>query len=151
MQFKAAVQALSILQGAYRPGLQALAETDRNRITCKNTRALRGSVNLDEVLANSHPNDARWDYGIGLEMTNSSDRVVWVEVHPASSSHVQVVIDKGHWLLAFLKDFKWPLKELPHQLIWVASGKVRILANSPQRRKLALAGIHFAGERLHLE
>ncbi len=150
MRFKAAVQAIPLLKPAYRSGLQALLPADRERITCKNTRALRGSIYLDKAVEEDYPNDPRWDYGIGIDATKGSDRVVWVEVHPASSSHVQEVIDKWKWLLAFLEKHTWPFSSSQQEFMWIASGTVSIPKNSPQRRKLALAGIKFVGRVLRL-
>jgi hypothetical protein len=150
MRFKKAVRETTGLEHAYRKGLQALSEADRNRIKCAKPRALTGSLNLDETLAESRPNDSRWDYGIGLVAAHNADRVVWVEVHPASSSHIQQVIDKHVWLLRFLNADAPLLDKLPPAFVWVASGRVCIPASSPQRRRLAQLGIRFAGEMLRL-
>jgi hypothetical protein len=150
MRFKSAIKEISILKSAYRTGLKALSVADRKRIFCKNTHILRGSIYFDKVLAIDYPNDPRWDYGIGIDTKKGSDRVIWVEVHPASSSHVQGVIEKSKWLKEFLEQYEWPFTEQQQEFVWIASGKVSILLGSPQRRKLALAGIRFAGSNLLL-
>lgn len=147
--FQHAVQQTSGLEGAFHPGLQALLEIDRNRIQCVETRRIAGSVNLDIALSEHRPNEPRWDYGIGLCDTHA-DRIAWVEVHPASSQHVKEVLDKQAWLKRWLTDSAPLLKQMPAKFIWIASGKVSLQSNSPQRRRLAKAGIQFAGRRYNL-
>jgi len=46
MQFAYAVRNTDELKQAFRPGLQALSDTDQKRIACRDTRKLAGSVNL---------------------------------------------------------------------------------------------------------
>ena len=150
MRFREAVEKTEGLAEAYRPGLRALKNVDRGRIVCRNTRNLAGSVNLDEALSDSHPNDPRWDYGIGIRNSRGSDRVTWVEVHPASSSHVQDVLSKFAWLKQWLKSSAPLLNGILAEYVWVASGSVHIPPNSPQRRKLSSKGIRFVGERLRV-
>ncbi len=150
MRFKNAVEKTEGLAEAYRLGLRALKKTHRERITCKNTTNLSGSVDLDEALCDSHPDDPRWDYGIGIRDSQSSDRVTWLEVHPASSSHIQDVINKFAWLKQWLSSSAPLLNRMPAEYVWVASGGVHIPPNSPQRKKLAIQGIRFAGERLRM-
>ena len=94
--FADAVLATACLAGSYRSGLQAIRGKDRQRITCQDGRRLTGSVDVDPTLLASHPEDNRWDYAIGVKY--NSEHVVWVEIHPASSMHVQEVIDKLRWL-----------------------------------------------------
>jgi hypothetical protein len=110
---------------------------------------LTGSVDVDQALVASRPDDNRWDYGIGVK--NGSEHVVWVEIHPASSHHVQAVIDKLKWLRGWLGSEAPSLRRLPPRFVWVASGKVALTPNSPQRRKVAQAGIYFAGERVAVD
>ena len=150
MRFKDAVEKTVDLAEAYMPGLQALKSVDRDRIQCKNTRNLTGSVDLDEALRDSNPNDPRWDYGIGVRKTQNSDRVIWIEVHPASSSHIQDVLNKFGWLRQWLTSSAPCLKTISTDYVWIASGKVSIPPNSPQRRKLAAQGIRFVGNRLQV-
>lgn len=108
-----------------------------------------GSVNLDEALSGSHSQERRWDYGIGIP-GSPGESVVWIEVHPASSRHVRDVLDKLSWLKGWLDSSAPRLRELPAKYVWVASGKVAIPRNSPQRRRLSARGLHFAGRRYEL-
>ena len=108
------------------------------------------SVDLDGALRDLHPNDPRWDYGIGVRKTKNSDRVIWIEVHPASSSHIQDVLKKLEWLKEWLGSSAPRLKTISTDYVWIASGEVSISTNSPQRRKLAAKGIRFVGNRLQV-
>lgn len=149
MRFKEAIE--HILPGTYREGLQALAGLDRERIACKNPRKLAGSLYLDEALAETQPNDPRWDYGIALRGKQTDD-VVWVEVHPASSSNVKEVIAKLRWLKQWLRDSGKDLAQMTRKdgYHWVASGAVAIPKNSKQARQLAAAGLAYPRQRLSL-
>ena len=150
MRFKDAVEKTDDLAGTYKSGLQALKRIDRERIQCPNTRNLTGSIDLDGTLRDSLPNDPRWGYGIGIRKTQSSDRVIWIEVHPASSSHIQDVLNKFEWLREWLASSAPRLNRISEEYIWIASGAVRIPPNSPQRKKLAAKGIRFVGNRLRI-
>jgi len=152
MTFQNAVEAVNDLSGAYSPGLRALREGDRNRIRCANTRRLSGSVDLDEALRRSHPNDPLWDYGIGWT-TGASDQAIWVEVHPASSGHVADVVKKVTWLKEWLKERATPLLDITREnkaYVWLASGGVSLQRGSRQARQLAMAGVSFPVEALLL-
>ncbi|MFI5454742.1 MAG: hypothetical protein ACHRXM_04765 [Isosphaerales bacterium] len=150
MRFKDAVTGTEGLTDAYCLGLQGLKEADRNRIKCRNTRSLSGSVHLDEALKDTNPDDPRWDYGIGLSADRRTDRVIWIEVHPASSHHIDEVLKKHRWLKEWLATLAPLLNQMGAEFVWIASGKVSIPPNSPVRRKIDAQGIHFAGERLSL-
>jgi hypothetical protein len=153
VRFKNAVQATKGLAEAHRPGLQALAPADRRRISCQNTRTLAGSVNLDATLAQAQPNDTRWDYGVGLAR-NVGERAIWVEVHPASSLHIDEVIRKRRWLQRWLDTAPALAAITPKRaaaFLWVASGKVAFQKNSPQSRRLAEAGVSHPCEHLDLD
>ena len=150
MTFRDAVTGTNGLTHAYRDGLQALKATDRPRIRCADPRKLTGSVDLDHALSDSHPNDPRWDYGIGVRNRRRSEVVIWVEVHPASSRHIQNVLDKLSWLRRWLASSAPLLDQLPRRFVWVASGKVALPRDSQQRRRLAAEGISLIGQRLSL-
>ena len=150
MGFRSAVAGTAALRDAYRAGLQALKSVDRARIRCANPRNLTGSVDLDSALAQSHPNEARWDYGIGIHKGQDGDIVVWVEVHPATSRGAEEVCRKRSWLTQWLESSAPLLSRMARRYVWVASGKVVLPPNSPQRRRIAADGIHFAGRRYDL-
>lgn len=132
--FKSIVQAIPALAGAYREGLQALESKDAGKVKPQNPRRLSGSVYLDKCLKTTNPHDARWDYVIGYR-----EKAYFVEVHPANTSNVDEVVKKKKWLDVWLKTNALDLKAMMAgtSYYWIASGKVAILPNSPQARKIA--------------
>jgi hypothetical protein len=150
MRFRTAVEATEGLGAAYRPGLQALRNSDRDKIRCTNTWRLAGSVDLDRALSSSRPNDPRWDYGIAVSRSRDSDTVTWAEVHPASSTHLQAVLNKFAWLQQWLTASAPLLRKISVEYVWVASGRVHIPNNSPHRKRLSAEGIRFVGRLLQL-
>ncbi len=150
MDFQHAVSCTQGLRDAYQAGLQALKNADRARLECAAPARLTGSVDLDSALAGSHPNAARWDYGIGVRKGRGSESVIWLEVHPATSHGAEEVCRKHRWLTQWLVSSAPLLARMHGQFVWVASGNVHIPLNSPHRRRLALQGIQFRGRRLRL-
>lgn len=132
--FKSIVQAIPAIAGAYREGLQALESKDAGKVKPQNPRKLSGSVYLDKCLKTTNPHDARWDYVIGYR-----EKAYFVEVHPANTSNVDEVVKKKKWLDVWLKTNALDLKAIMAgtSYYWIASGKVAILPNSPQARKIA--------------
>lgn len=132
--FKSIVQAVPAIAGAYREGLQALESKDAGKVKPLNPRKLSGSVYLDKCLKTTNPHDARWDYVIGYR-----EKAYFVEVHPANTSNVDEVVKKKKWLDVWLKTNALDLKAMMAgtSYYWIASGKVAILPNSPQARKIA--------------
>lgn len=132
--FKSIVQAIPAIAGAYREGLQALESKDAGKVKPQNPRKLSGSVYLDKCLETTNHHDARWDYVIGY-----SEKAYFVEVHPANTSNVEEVVKKKKWLEVWLKTNALDLKAMMAGTgyYWIASGKVAILPNSPQARKIA--------------
>ena len=150
MTFRKAVAGTSALEDAYRDGLHGLEKTHRAKIVCVQSRNLTGSVNLDEALARSHPNDPRWDYGIGVRKPKGPECVVWVEVHSATTHGVNEVLKKHLWLKKWLASAAPLLSKMTGQYVWIASGEVAIPSHSPYRRRLAAQGILFAGRTFHV-
>jgi len=62
-------------------------------------------------------NDARWDYGIGIQ--KGKPWTLWVEVYPADTSNVDEVLKKLTWL----KDWLAHSAQLLHNLIPIAWAK----------------------------
>jgi len=154
MRFRDAVANSNDVRDCYRVGLQALTEGDRNRLSCQDTRRISGSLNLDAGVAQLYRNAARWDYGIGIKKTESADRAIWVEVHPADAHQVQRIIEKLTWLRGWLRNSAPNLMAITQgdsPYIWVASGRVSFQQASPQARKLSLAGIAFPRRHYHIE
>jgi hypothetical protein len=115
--FRQAVQNTHELgEDAYCSGLRALTDSDSRRIVSGKVPIL-GSVNLDAALRQHYPNDARWDYGIGIQ--KGKPWTLWVEVHPADTSNVDEVLKKLTWLKDWLAHSAQPL----HALIPIAQPK----------------------------
>lgn len=150
MRFDDAVRKTPDVADALQPGIQALSSAHQGRVEPRNTRLLRGSIDLDAALSKSQPNAARWDYGVGLRGDKKDDKAIWIEFHPASSSHVDDVLKKHAWLLDWLKGRAPRLAELPRAFKWVATGSVALRPGSPQRHKVAAAGIAFCGGYLSI-
>lgn len=150
MTFRKAVARTPLLAKHYKKGIRALGRYS-SLIKCKNPRLLTGSVDIDTALKPTQPNAKRWDYGIGLRR-GSSEVVVWVEVHPASSDHIDEVLGKLKWLQNFLRNDAPALGELPqHSYYWLSPGShTAITADSPQARRLAQAGLIGPRRVLHL-
>lgn len=151
MGFKAEVD--KVLPGAYAEGLQALENKDRHRVECKKPRQLAGSVNLDEALKPADRHGNRWDYGIGIKRDGGKEVVIWVEVHPASTSNVPEVLAKLVWLKKWLQEKSPALQRLTavDGYVWIASGKVAIRPGTRQVALLRKAGLSFPQERLRIE
>ena len=150
MRFQDAVQSTPQVADAYCRGLQAIRRQHHGSIQRRNSSTnLAGSVDLDDALRDRFPNAARWDYGIGVRPTGQrDDRVLWVEVHSASSAHVNAVIAKHEWLLHWLRRSAPLLNGLAREFVWLATGSVTIRPGTPQRRRLAKSGIRLVGSRL---
>ena len=150
MSFKQAVESSRGLEQAYRPGLQAIRSKDHSRVSCPNPHVVTGSVNLDSALARTLPSEPVWDYGGGLKPQGQREKAVWIEVHPASSHHVDEVLAKLQWLKAWLRAHAPQLNAFPREFMWISSGAVALPATGRQRRKIAAQGLRFAGGHLVL-
>lgn len=151
MSFEAAVKATPSVRDAFQKGLRALRKAHRDRVDCRDPRRISGSLDLDSACASSRPNDHRWDYAIGLvQARGRADRVFWVEVHPASSRHVDGIIAKVVWLKRWLEEEAPRLEALPREFVWVASGAVTLPPGDRKRNLLAQHGVRLT-TRLDLD
>lgn len=151
MTFQDAVRRTPSIREHYRAGLGALKERDRKRVYCPKSRHLSGSVDLDVALREVFPRHARWDYAIGVSVKGRAHQVTWLEVHPASSLHVDEVLDKLRWLREWMRADAQVLSRLQARFVWLASGSVAFASNSPQRRKIAQQGLLFRAGQLRLD
>lgn len=151
--FRKAVEETAPLEGHLKKGLQALQAAHRAQIKCRDARSVVGSVNLDDALKSSHPNEPRWDHAIGLwSSKHHGEAVAWVEVHPAPSTHIDEVLEKLEWLREWLKGEGMKLANMPRAgFYWLASGgRVAITPHSLQARKIAAKGLLGPARILHL-
>jgi hypothetical protein len=151
MSFQKAVKATPAIAHHYKRGLQALPREHRSSVRTSDPRRLDGSVDLDEALRAAKPNDPRWDYGVGLKARGRSAQAFWIEPHPASSLHVNPVLGKLRWLREWLKHDAPALYQLKARYIWLATGRVALPTNSPQRRAIAAEGLELHAQLLNLD
>jgi len=138
MKFHEAVKSTPSIGGHLKSGLKALKNADRGRVSCDG-RHLRGSVDIDSALRGLYPDDARWDYAVGL-VGREHDSVAWLEVHPASSLHVDEALSELRWLVHWLEMSAPELKILPRRFCWIATGTISFSRSSAQARKVAREG-----------
>jgi hypothetical protein len=152
MTFKEAVETTPDLENAYQNGLQALRAKDKQHINVKDTRKIRGSVDVDMALRQICPNDNRWDYAIAYKHTNRSEEVVyWLELHTASDSEFKVVIQKAEWLRNWLKDGGEKLAEFERDIVWISSGPTSLTLSAPKKRLMAQVGLQHRGSVLRIQ
>jgi predicted RNA-binding protein with PUA-like domain len=70
-------------------GLRAIKSGDREKFLCSNTRLIEGCVDIDSCVREQYSQDNRWDYAVGYD-----GKVYFVEIHPADTSQVSVMINK---------------------------------------------------------
>lgn len=133
--FRAAVDAAEHL--TWKAGLQVIKPAEGGgQIAAGAGRTLLGGAVMDDDCKAAYPNSARWDYVLGVE--RGREHVAhFVEVHSADTRGVSQVADKLAWLREFLeRPRQAPLKALPAEYHWVASGRVNIPRHLPQFRRL---------------
>ena len=133
MSFRDDVMATADISSCFCSGLGGVKRSERSYFIFSDTRKIDGSVDIDSCIRSLCPQDNRWDYVVGYD-----GKTYFVEIHPANTSEVDVMISKLTWLKRWLRDQSSPLRGTYH---WVASGKVAIAKGSPQARKLAISGI----------
>ena len=137
MSFAEIIQNTSEIAHCLRSGLQALG-ADSRKIEVNATRDLSGSVNIDSCVADSYPNDPRWDYVFGYK-----DHIFYVEVHPGTTGEVSTIVNKLNWLKQWRRRLITGLEASQHNSSyhWVFSGKTAITKNSKYSRMLVQNGI----------
>lgn len=127
------------------PGLGAVRGRDRGSFAPEDPRLLDGSCDIDAALADSAPQEARWDYAVVYR-----GEVWFAEVHPAASGeNLHEVVAKAAWLRRLVVGSE--LAGRSRGLFWLATGKVAPLpAFSRSRRILAQAGVELPRSRLAL-
>lgn len=133
MSFQTAVTNTLEIRNCYQQGLKALG-AHSTLINVRDTRSCDGSVNLDDCLVKSRPNDNRWDYCFAYK-----GEAYFVEVHPADTSNVETVINKLNWLKAWLITHAPAINFLKAAtpFHWIHTGSSHILAGSKQYRLAA--------------
>jgi hypothetical protein len=146
MSFKRDLARTCGLEDAWQPGLQALSAPDRARITVKPSSKLDGSADIDAALLVRFPGACRWDYVVAWKAEGSKEFLHWIEVHPADGTGtITEISDKLAWLKDWLARKGTLLRKYQRKLVWIASGRSAFRQNGPQLKRLALAGLYFAG------
>lgn len=143
MTFKEAVSTVRGLRDSCLEGLGAIENSHTGLIRCGDPRQLRGSLNLDWELRTYYPNAARWDYGVAASAQTGGERIFWIEVHPASSGHVDQILSKHRWLMEWLANDGRALRDCSsrHEFHWVGTGRAFPPGTGPGMRRVAQAGI----------
>lgn len=133
-----AAETIPYVQGKSKPGLQAIVSKERGYFRPTQPRLLTQSINLDECAKKDFPTSSRWDYIVEYD-----GKVHFVEIHPANTRDVPVVLKKLDWLQKWLNNDGRAIKKLaaPHSFHWVATRKYAILKDSKQYKQLALRGL----------
>ncbi len=146
MSLKGCITAAGLAH-AVKPGLQALGVNSRRVKVARPSRATE-SVDLDAALTAAKVPGAKWDYGIGIARGQRHE-VAWVEVHTATSSEVEAVLNK----LAALR--QWLRSHAPHcttvrcSFHWVATD-AGVHIDTARRRRLSAAGLRMPQALLRL-
>jgi hypothetical protein len=142
MSFQNDLLTVAGLQDAYRPGLQALRGNDHNHVTAKNPNQISGSADIDTALVSQYPSRNRWDYVIARRTGRVTEKLYWIEIHPAhSTAEAKVVVQKANWLKQWLAGPGNALASYERELIWVPTAAVAFHSSSPQAKTLVQAGV----------
>jgi hypothetical protein len=134
MAYRKAVKETTSIGNCYREGLQAIKGGDRSYFALSDPRKCNGSVDLDSCLLKSNRSDNRWDYTIGL-----NNQAYFIEIHPAQTGEVGVMLKKLEWLKSWLEGDGKKLNAIRANpcFFWIASGKFNITKTSRQYRLLS--------------
>lgn len=139
VRFKSAVLATDEIKNCFKQGLQGLNE-HKAKVEVQNTRQLDGSVAIDDCTKRTYPDANRWDYVFGYK-----GEAFFMEVHPAHTSEVAVVLKKFQWLIEWLHTKAPEIYSLKAKnnvaFYWVQSDGYNILRNSPQERAIIQKGL----------
>ncbi len=138
MSLQVAIDRIPALAGRSEPGLQALGSNSQY-VSPGDTRLCHRSLDVDAALAAQQPQANRWDYAIEY-----GGNLYFLEVHPASTGEVTVLLAKLRWLKNWLSGAGAPVDALPKgtaSFRWAATGTIAILRGSQQARQLAQSGL----------
>ena len=136
-QLKKAVDKTPDIKGFFKPGLQAVKDSNKY-IEYKRklgSRDTMGSVDIDGATKTLYPDANRWDYVI-----EHARLLYYVEPHSANASHeIDKVCKKSIWLKWWLKEKAPELRKIRTAgLFWVQTGKNSTVLNG-SRQKMLLA------------
>lgn len=135
-RLKEAVDETPDVTGNHKKGLMALNDSDKKLIIVPDTRKIGGSLDIDNTTKSLYPNDTRWDYAVEYD-----DEIFFIEVHPASTTKIDLMLSKLGWLKGWLKTKAPRIDALKakskHPYHWVHTGSSKIVKGSKQYKQLA--------------
>lgn len=142
LSFEEAVKATSDISDCFQKGLKAFGKNSI-KIKLNDSKQCEGSVEIDACVKDKYPNDSRWDY-----VFSYMGNIYFIEIHPAHTSEISVVLKKLKWLKDWLRTQapeidKLKAKENP--FFWIQSGQYDIPASS-QAKRLAQEGLRPIAE-----
>lgn len=138
------LRAESSLRGFVEPGLGALEKGHARRIDESIRPGFADSLDLDQALRDSHPDQPRWDYLVGWKPGRV---VVAIESHSARDGEIRAVIEKRKFALLQLGTHLCDGQRIK-DWIWLASGRNDFSPNSRAAFLLSQSGIRFVGGNL---
>jgi hypothetical protein len=136
--FQQAIEQTPDVAVGFKFGLEALGN-HRTKILLTNEQFLNGSIDIDTCTKKKYPDANRWDYALSY-----NELVYFVEIHPAKTSEVSIVLKKQKWLKDWLNNnapLINQLKKAQPAYYWISTKNIKILKTSPQYRQLTLANL----------
>jgi len=119
-------------------GLLGIASVDRKyyRITNMDDSVL--SLDIDKYFQSKYPQDNRWDY---LIQNNTKRRILFSEVHEATTRGADLIIKKFDWLHDMIhhEDSGFFFEPKYHNLMeffWIRTGKFMLNQNTSAFKRL---------------
>lgn len=135
-KLQTAIENTLSVNGKGKIGKTAVKGEYRSKIIVPNPRQLTYSLDIDTALKEQYPTSHRWDYAIEYD-----DNVFFIEVHPANTSEIQIVLSKLAWLRQWLQREAPLIDKLKsiqkNPFYWIATQNIQILKSSSQYRNLA--------------
>lgn len=141
---RAALQPESALRSKVCDGIGAVDGKDVDFLAKEVRPEFADSLALDAALLKGHEQENRWDYLLGHAATSA---LVGVEQHSAKTDQISKVIAKKRAAQQQLR----PHLQLGKNVrlwLWVSSGRVDFSPLDKANRRLAEAGIEFAGRQV---
>lgn len=137
-----AVNATDDVKGNFHVGLGAIRNDDKQKFHESNSLKIQGSLDIETSTESIYPQDDRWDYAVEY-----NGETFFIDIHPGSTSEVEIVISKLNWLKQWLKEKApcintlKPHNKPPYYWIYTNTKEYAILRNSRYGRLLAQNGL----------
>lgn len=127
-------------------GKRALSNSDKAKVVCEKPWEILYSFDLDACAKKQYPRENRWDYGVSIGK-DDEERVIWIEVHAASTNEVSCVLKKRDWLREWLSTKAPKLYNITGNSLnrsncfWIASNGIHIPRHTRQYKQLQQEGL----------